>query len=197
MEELDIKKVVIITILLIFIAFGSGILVGKAIYSKPQEIQISTEEQNTQEVLPKKIKVYVAGEVKKPDVYELEEGSIVKDAILLAGGATENANLLAINLAKRVNDEDQIIVPTKSLDINDLTSEIAIASSTKSATGKININTASKTELMELPGIGETKAQAIIDFRTKNGPFKNPHDIVNVSGIGEKTYENIKDLITT
>lgn len=195
MEELDIKKVIIISILLIFIAFGSGILVGKAIYSKPQEVQISLEEQNTQEILPKKIKVYIAGEVKKPDVYELEEGSIVKDAILLAGGATENANLLAINLAKRVNDEEQIIVPSKSTSSADLTFETS-SSSTNSVKGKININTASKTELMELPGIGEAKAQAIIDFRTKNGPFKNLHDIVNVPGIGEKTYENIKDLIT-
>ncbi len=195
MEELDIKKVFIIGILLIFIAFGSGILVGKSLYCKPQEVQISTEQQNSQEILPKKIKVYIAGEVKKPDVYELEEGSIVKDAILLAGGATENANLLAINLAKKVNDEEQIVVPSKSTSSTDLTFETS-SSSTNSVKGKVNINTASKTELMELSGIGEVKAQAIIDFRTKNGPFKNLHDIVNVPGIGEKTYENIKDLIT-
>jgi len=197
MESLDLKRLIIIGILLIIISFGLGILVGKTFFAKqvhphPDDIVVSGIEPK-----PIKIKVYVTGEVKHPDVYELDTDSIVKDAIEKAGGTTEKADLIAINLAKRLSDGEQVIVPSKEQTAVNGTGNAQISGSNSAKSGKININTASKEELMNLPGIGDVKAQAIIDYRTKNGPFKDIHEIVNVSGIGEKTFEKIKDLITT
>uniref|UniRef100_A0A7C4U478 Helix-hairpin-helix DNA-binding motif class 1 domain-containing protein n=1 Tax=Caldisericum exile TaxID=693075 RepID=A0A7C4U478_9BACT len=197
MESLDLKRLIIIGILLIIISFGLGILVGKTFFAKqvhphPDDIVVSGIEPK-----PIKIKVYVTGEVKHPDVYELDTDSIVKDAIEKAGGTTEKADLIAINLAKRLSDGEQVIVPSKEQTAVNGTGNAQISGSNSAKSGKININTASKEELMNLPGIGDVKAQAIIDYRTKNGTFKDIHEIVNVSGIGEKTFEKIKDLITT
>jgi len=197
MESLDLKRLIIIGILLIIISFGLGILVGKTFFAKqvhphPDDIVVSGTEPK-----PIRIKVYVTGEVKHPDVYELDTDSIVKDAIEKAGGTTEKADLIAINLAKRLSDGEQVIVPSKEQTAVNGTGNAQISGSNSAKSKKININTASKEELMNLPGIGDVKAQAIIDYRTKNGPFKDIHEIVNVSGIGEKTFEKIKDLITT
>ncbi|MGC9171508.1 helix-hairpin-helix domain-containing protein [Caldisericum sp.] len=191
MDSIDNKKLIVILILLVFIALGIGMYIGKTYLVSNKEQTQTLDIQNTQELSPQKIKVYVTGEVKHPDVYELEENSIIKDAITLAGGVTENADLIAINLAKKLTDGEEVIVPAKE---NSTSNSTVSASNAK--TGKININSATKEELMTLPGIGEVKANAIIDYRTKNGPFKSIHDIVNVSGIGEKTFEKIKDLIT-
>ena len=192
MDTIDTKKIIVISVLLIFISFGLGLYVGKTyIVDKPKEPEIAPQIIETQ---PQKIKVYVTGEVKHPDVYELDENSIVKDAIALAGGANENADLISINLAKKLSDGEEVIVPAKGSISNVPTSNPN--GTTIPNIGKININTATKEQLMTLPGIGEVKAQAIIDYRTKNGPFKSIHDIVNVSGIGEKTFEKIENLIT-
>ncbi|MGB9793599.1 helix-hairpin-helix domain-containing protein [Caldisericum exile] len=191
MDSIDNKKLIVILILLVFIALGIGMYIGKTYLVSNKEQTQTLDIQNTQELSPEKIKVYVTGEVKHPDVYELEENSIIKDAITLAGGVTENADLISINLAKKLTDGEEVIVPAKE---NSTSNSTVSASNAK--TGKININSATKEELMTLPGIGEVKANAIIDYRTKNGPFKSIHDIVNVSGIGEKTFEKIKDLIT-
>ncbi|MFU2157681.1 helix-hairpin-helix domain-containing protein [Caldisericum sp. AR60] len=191
MDSIDNKKLIVILILLVFIALGIGMYIGKTYLVSNKEQTQTLDIQNTQELSPQKIKVYVTGEVKHPDVYELQENSIIKDAITLAGGVTENADLIAINLAKKLTDGEEVIVPAKE---NSTSNSTVSASNAK--TGKININSATKEELMTLPGIGEVKANAIIDYRTKNGPFKSIHDIVNVSGIGEKTFEKIKDLIT-
>jgi competence protein ComEA len=192
LDTIDTKKIIVISILLIFISFGLGLYVGKTyLVDKPKEPEIAPQIIENQ---PQKIKVYVTGEVKHPDVYELDENSIVKDAIALAGGANENADLISINLAKKLSDGEEVIVPAKGSNSNVSTSNSN--GTTTPNIGKININTATKEQLMTLPGIGEVKAQAIIDYRTKNGPFKSIHDIVNVSGIGEKTFEKIENLIT-
>lgn len=142
---------------------------------------------------PATINVYVSGAVKKPDVYALPLNSIVKDAIAAAGGATEDADLDRINLATRLADQMQVYVPRKG--------EAAPppppgGSAPDAITGKININTASVEELDKLPGIGPAIAQAIIDYRTTNGPFKQIEDINIVKGIGDALFEKIKDQIT-
>lgn len=129
------------------------------------------------------IKVHVSGEVKNAGVYECLADERVEDAIQKAGGATIKANLDQINLAAFLEDGKQIHVP-KQRDENETNSYI-------------NINYATKEELQTLPGIGETLAKSIIDFRDKHGFFQEPEDIMNVSGIKEKTFENIKDLIVT
>jgi competence protein ComEA len=140
---------------------------------------------------PATINVYVSGAVKKPDVYPLPLNSIVKDAITAAGGATADADLDRINLATRLADQMQVYVPRQgeaAPPSNGLAPDALAA--------KININTASAEELDKLPGIGPTTAKAIIDYRTKNGPFKTIDVIKDVPRIGDALFEKIKDQIT-
>ncbi|HEY4691192.1 MAG TPA: helix-hairpin-helix domain-containing protein [Anaerolineae bacterium] len=138
------------------------------------------------------IRVYVSGAVKKPDVYALPVGSIVKDALDAAGGPAADADLDRINLATALSDGLQVHVPRKG------ESSVAPLGSTPgaSATGPIDINTATVEQLDALPGIGPAIAQRIIDYRTANGPFASIEQIKDVKGIGDALFEKIKDLIT-
>ncbi len=140
------------------------------------------------------IQVHVAGEVKQPGLYHLPDGANVQDAIDAAFGATENAGLDLINLATILNDGQRITIPPKT-DHQDKI-EIPQRSSGLQETSLININIASQEELESLPGIGEVKARAIIDYRTQNGYFLNIEELMNVEGIGQKIFEQIKELIT-
>lgn len=140
------------------------------------------------------IQVHVAGEVKQPGLYHLPEGANVQEAIEAASGATENAGLDLINLATILNDGQRITIPPKS----NLQEKIEFPqrSSGLNETKLININTANQEELESLPGIGEVKARAIINYRTQNGYFLNLEELMNVEGIGQKTFDQLKDLIT-
>lgn len=138
---------------------------------------------------PVSIEVYITGAISKPDVYALPTGSIVKDLIAAAGGATTDADLEAINLAQRLSDQMHIHVPHKG--------EAVPTPTVGSAPGAlININTADATLLDTLPGIGPSTAQAIIEFRTNNGPFKKIEDIKNVPRIGDVLFDKIRSMIT-
>ena len=139
------------------------------------------------------IEVYISGEVKKPSVYQLKEGDRIQKLVELAGGFTDKADTSQINLALRLKDEDYILVPQKQAAANHEGNAAAITSSQSS---KININTADTSELEKLPRIGPALSQRIIDYRDKNGPFKDIKDIKKVSGIGDKMFENLKDKIT-
>ena len=173
--------------------------------------------------------VDVKGSVNNPGVYEMDVGKRVIDAINLAGGLTENADTINLNLSKKLSDEMYIVVYSKeeiySYNKNSKqdNEEITCASQecvcpdvkndacintqgnvkndntkedNQTSKEKVSINKASKEELMNLSGIGETKAEAIISYRNENGNFKNIEDIKNVSGIGEAVFEKIKDNIT-
>jgi competence protein ComEA len=143
--------------------------------------------------------VYVTGAVAHPDVYLLSAGSIVRDALVAAGGATADADLNRINLAQQVYDQQQIYVPRFGEENPPLPSPPASLTNTSGnvqATGKVNINTATAEELDTLPGIGPAIAQRIIEYRLTNGPFQSIEEIKNVSGIGDKLFEKLKDLIT-
>ncbi|AEF17582.1 MULTISPECIES: helix-hairpin-helix domain-containing protein [Thermoanaerobacterium] len=140
----------------------------------------------------KEIKVYVTGLVKSPGVYTMKEGDRIDDAIKLAGGPLDDADLSDINLAEKLKDEQMIKVP--KIGENDVSNDKF--SSSNAPNGKININTATKEELDTLPGIGEVTAQRIIDFREQHGNFQRIEDIMNVSRIGPKLFEQIKDKIT-
>lgn len=159
-----------------------------------------------------KIVVEIKGEVKNPNVYVLENGSRIYELIEKAGGPTEEADLSNINRALYLSD-GQCVVVRNINDVQDETEDLEealndensknvsnnspkekISSSDESST--ININTASKETLMTLNGIGESKAQAIIDYREEIGGFKSVDEITNISGIGEKTLEKIKDKIS-
>lgn len=141
-----------------------------------------------QETANTKVLVHVAGAVNNPGVYTLDGGSRVIDAVEAAGGLSPEADGDALNLAAVVEDAAKITIPKVNAGGED-------AAST-TASGLVNINTADKTTLMTLSGIGEVLAQNIIDYRTKNGPFTNLEELKNVNRIGDKLFEQIKDGIT-
>lgn len=126
----------------------------------------------------------------KPGLYKLEDGARVNDAIQAAGGFTENADKDSLNLAKLIEDGEQIMIPSK-----DGGSSEAGSSSSQTNNGKVNINTADLSTLQTLNGVGPATAQKIIDYRTANGKFKTIEDLKKVSGIGEKTFAKFKDQI--
>lgn len=134
--------------------------------------------------------VDVAGWVRHPGVYEFGEGDRVIDALEAAGGARPGAALDSLNLAAPLADGTQILVPKEQ------PASAPQPSSASGAPGKININTATAAELDALPGVGEVIAQRIVDYRTANGPFQSVDDLLNVSGIGEVTLEDMRDLVT-
>ncbi|HEX5627872.1 MAG TPA: ComEA family DNA-binding protein, partial [Actinomycetota bacterium] len=138
------------------------------------------------------ILVDIAGWVRRPGVYEFEEGARVIDAIDAAGGARSGALLESLNLAAPLADGIQILVPRQG-------ETVAPPASGGAAAGVaelINVNTATPTELEELPDVGEVIAQAIVDYRTENGPFTSVDQLLDVSGIGDATLENIRELVT-
>lgn len=151
-------------------------------------------------ITPTKIFVHVCGAVNRPGVYEMLEGNRIFEAIELAAGFTEEAQAQAVNLADKVTDGMQVFVPTKE--------EAALRPPVGNALGHsaeqgvldgqslININTADVVALQTLNGIGEAKAKGILSYRENNGLFNSIEDIKNVSGIGEKLYERIKENIT-
>lgn len=158
-----------------------------------------------------KLTVHVAGAVNNPGVYSLPAMSRVVDAVEEAGGATESANLDEMNLADYIKDGQKIEVPSinKSnnaladykLGDNLLNSSVLKNSSeknnqTKDKSELVNINTASASELQSLPGIGATIANSIIEYREENGDFQTTEELKNVSRIGDKTFDKLKDLVT-
>jgi competence protein ComEA len=166
----------------------------------------SSSEAKIQETVSEKKKiVYVCGCVKSPDVYELKPGARIIDAVSAAGGFADGAASDYLNLAEPVADGMKIYVPTvqeitegtvpyKTGDLQK-TMFSADGSADPSGREKVNINTASKEELMTLSGIGEVRAQGIIDYRNGNGKFLKPEDLMKVSGIKEGSFSKIRDRI--
>ena len=165
------------------------------------------------------VKLYfdIKGSVKKPGVYEFTQGDRIIDAINKAGGLTKNATTNNLNLSKKLTNEMVIYVFNKNeltttkafeqvnnvaeckcetIEVNNCVDKNTTNESTDNETTKININTDSKEKLMTISGIGSSKADAIIEYRTKNGNFKTTEDIINVSGISKTIYDKIKDTIT-
>lgn len=180
--------------------------------------QASLEENKESKVV--KYYIDIKGFVKKPGVYEVTADNIVNDCIKLAGGLLKNADTTTINLSKKVSSEMVIYIPKKEEVIKTTTNttvtkdkeipnDAVVSDNNKSNSSiskdnntqtpnrtLVNINTATIQELTTLSGIGDAKAQDIIDYRTLNGNFKTIEDIKNVSGIGEALYAKIKDYIT-
>lgn len=212
MERLKNKKIISIIIVAILIFILSIILYGKNedkvfVDNYMDDIFVDTNEEvvfsntdNIENILIKNdekvdvpmIFVEIKGEVLKPDVYELQEGSIVKDLIEEAGGLTEEADISNINRAKKLQNHELIVIHNiNDKDTAPVLNEIVIESN-----GLININLADINELQKITGIGQVKAESIIEYREKNGGFKSIDEVKNVDGIGEKTFEKIKEKIT-
>lgn len=149
-----------------------------------------------------RIVVYVCGSVKNPGVYELPEGSRCNDAVKKAGGFAADAVKEALNLAKPLQDGEQVLIPSVD-DIqaagvqgsNQQDGAQSNGSSLAQPAGLININTASESDLTQLPGIGQATAAKIVASRDSEGPFMFVEDLKRVSGIGDKKFEALKDLI--
>ena len=146
------------------------------------------------------IAVHVIGAVPRPGLYNFLEDVRVQDAIDAAGGLLAEADANSLNLAALLEDGQQLVIPYKAgsepIETVNLPSSETATPAPNSGEDLVNINTATLEELDTLPGIGLTTAQKIIDYRTVNGPFSTIEDIMNVSGIGPATFEDLKDLIT-
>ncbi len=148
---------------------------------------------------PEPLIVYVSGAVKRPGVYKLPIESRLVDVVQQAGGFLPDADFSQINLAKKVKDGDQLVIPGGS---QIATPQLTIGGAgllftpTPPAGQPVNINTATAEELDQLPGIGPTTAQKIIDYRELNGPYKRVDDLLKVAGIGPSIMDEIRGLVT-
>lgn len=154
---------------------------------------VNEDEQKVLEKNEGKIVIELKGAIVHPGIYEVKSGDRVSDAITQAGGFLENADDRTINQALLVTDQMMIYIPEKGEEV--IEESYTDVPTTEENKRKININQAEQAELIELHGIGQAKAQAIIDYREENGVFKSLEDIKNVSGIGDIIFENIKDCI--
>jgi competence protein ComEA len=174
----------------------AAVLLFQALKPAPQPIQISTATPSPLPQItdtPQPLRVYVSGAVQQPDVYALSPGSIVKDALLAAGGPASDADLDRINLASALADGQQVYVPR----LGEEDVPVQPPSRLPASVGLVNINTADAATLETLPGIGPALAQRILDFRQASGPFEQSEDLMDVSGIGPGIFDQIRDLITT
>lgn len=203
-ENKKIVEKVILAILLIvcliLFTFGKDEPADIVVASSSEtEYEVDDSEVNSERIAAGQIYVDVQGAVQKPGVVVLSEGARVFQAIEAAGGLASLSDTAPLNLAQQLYDGDKLYVPfVGETELAQESGSAGLAGSAgyaSSGNGKININTATSEELQSLSGVGIVTAGKIIDYRTKNGKFTKPEDIKSVSGIGERTYENIKDDI--
>lgn len=154
------------------------------------ELSETLEDNTTDATKEEKIKIHILGEVNYNGILELIVGSRISDAIEKAGGLTTLADVSKINLAYILEDGEKLYIPS----IND-EEDVEYLLSEKSGSSKININTAKLEELQNIPGVGPSIAQAIIDYREENGKFMNIEDIKSVTGVGESKYKKMEEYI--
>ncbi|EFT94128.1 helix-hairpin-helix domain-containing protein [Enterococcus faecalis] len=143
------------------------------------------------------IYVDIKGAVKVPGIYQLKNQQRIWDALALAGGVSEEADTVQVNYAQKVKDQMIIYVPKKGESVaQSLETLQESAPAQQNQEEKINLNTATEAELQTISGIGAKKAQEIIRFRDEQGPFKTVEELKNVPGIGEKTVDRLKDMLT-
>lgn len=204
------KRKVIITVvilLIIGILFAIYLFMNNYTYEEinfneifEEDINITNESiENNETEQEIEIAVHVTGEVKKQGLIYVKQGARVADAIEKAGGETSEADLSQINLAYILEDGQKIYIPNKNEKISQYITKNNgnnENNNTDKEDKKVNINTASQSELDELPGIGPSTAQKIIEYREENGNFETIEDVQNVKGIGDAKFEEIKDKIT-
>ncbi|RDY29793.1 competence protein ComE [Romboutsia weinsteinii] len=149
---------------------------------------------------PKGITIYISGAIKNPGILTIDKEKRLYDAIEELGGVTEEADLNRVNLALKLSDEQHYIIPKigEEIQVADNSVQGSTTQESKNNQSKIvNINLATLEELDSLPGVGEATANKIINYREENSSFKSIEEIKNVNGIGDKKYEDLKDLICT
>ncbi len=156
---------------------------------------VEIEEDQKEEKQPQILAVHLCGAVKEPGVYQVQEDTRIFQVLEMAGGFLPDADQDYLNLALTVEDGMQLRVPTKEETKGYSYPVVETGASTQEASGKIDLNKADEAQLCTLPGIGESRAKSIIQYRREQGDFQKPEDIMKVSGIKEAAYEKIKDYI--
>lgn len=187
LAEFSPRALKITITLLAVVAFGVYVFSSGTGKENTVTIEKSLDAGDSTQVQSPKIYVHVAGSVKSPGIYQLDSGTRVYDAVLAAGGFTDKANQSSVNMARALNDGEQLLI---SSDSNQATFEGSVSSSL------ISLNQASSSQLEDLPGVGPALAGRIVDWRTANGGFKAKEDLLNVAGIGDKLFASFKDLVT-
>ncbi len=184
-DRLDSYRWLIVAILAIPLVAGSALLISDRLGGDPEPLTIVPAEDTAADA-----RVYITGAVKRPGVYPVGPDARWIDALEAAGGATEEANLEAVNLARRAQDEDMIVVPVIG------EAPASTDGSSGNAAAPVNINTATQAELEELPGIGEVRATRIIGSREADGPFQQVEDLLTRELVPNSVFEDIVSLIT-
>ncbi len=192
MKKFIKKHIYIIIAALLFLTAGVIYVADTSLKTEDSSNMMNTtseskEEESTQTANKEKVVVYVCGNVNSPGIIECDIDSRLYEVINMAGGFSEGADIDALNLADTVKDKEKIYVPLKGE---------ASVSDTWDNKGLININKADKEKLTSLPGIGQSRAEDIVKYRTENGAFSAIEDIMNVPGIKESAFNKIKDLIS-
>lgn len=206
MSLLNRKQQLAFLFLAIIILVETGFIVRNQFYTKSASTEIVLQKKidkevpvdatNDQSEIKKVIEVYIIGKIQKPGVVEVPKESRLKDVIIAAGGLLPEADSLAINLARKINDGERIYIPAKGENVSEIP---AIAGNANEGVEKmkVNINTADAVTMdQNLSGIGPSRAAKIVQYRDENGPFKTIEDLKNISGIGDKIFEDLKDDIT-
>jgi competence protein ComEA len=195
-----IRQTCIFIVLFVFLLGGCGEQTGAYLDADASTEQepVSTQEIPAVTQTDEPILVYVCGEVESPGVYELTGGSRICDAVEAAGGFTDAASREYWNLAEPLSDGEMLYFPTvrEAKERQESVAEGTSGTTGLADDGKININTADAAQLMQIPGIGESRAEAILSYRRENGSFSSVEDIMKVSGIKNALFEKMKDYIT-
>lgn len=162
----------------------------KSLDENTKELEIEKAPEESEEIM-----VHISGAVNNPGILKLDSSKRVVDALDLAGGARDDADLDRVNLAASLHDEEKIYIPKVGEVQENMTTLVSSPSSSGPAS-KININSADLSELTKIPGVGEKTAQKILDYRANNS-FSSIEDVKNVPGIGDKKFESMKDYIST
>jgi len=198
------EKIVLLVIILIIL-----LIIGWRIYTQEQNaitivpavdsIESSIEKENIQEEI---CIVHISGAVSNPGVYQLNGNKRIIDVVKIAGGELENANVDAVNLAAHIFDGQKIVIPFLAENSGENNNQNVLPNNNpeqygySSQNNLVNLNTATSSQLEDLPGIGPVLAKSILEYRQKYGQFRDIADIKNVGGIGEKRFESIKEYIT-
>lgn len=193
----NIKTILLAVISSILIVFFIVFFMNKPNREVKDDFQNYTVSEQTtiSSTVNNRIFIDIKGQVVNPGFYEMYKEDRVKDAIEKAGGLLEDADTSNVNLSQKLKDQMMIVIPSKNKKNQGTSQEDGGQKSSQTTNKAVNINLATKEELMTISGIGETRAQAIIDYRENVGDFEKIEDITKVKGIGKSSFEKIKDKI--